>query len=114
MAAQFAGPGLSLAAHNWYVSVLAEGGIVGIVMWLLLLGSLAIALRSRPTFPRSMGFGVLGAYAVGSLFLEAPASFQTSALAILVIVAAMTSDWPAPLESAQSPVADIASAPLST
>lgn len=104
MAAQFAGPGLSLAAHNWYVAVLAEGGIVGIVMWVLVLGALAIALRSRPAFPRSMGLGVLGAYAVGSLFLEAPVSFATSVLAILVIVAAMVSRWPRPQNATQPPV----------
>jgi O-antigen ligase len=106
MSAQFAGPGVSLGAHNWYISVLAEEGTVGIVIWILLLGALVIALRSRPTFPRSIGFGVLGTYAVGSLFLEAPTSFQTSALAILVIVAAMTSDWPAPLGAGRPPASD--------
>ena len=93
MSAQFAGPGLSFVPHNWYISVLAEEGTVGIVLWLLLLVALVIALRSRPRFPRAIGFGVLGAYAVGSLFLEAPTSFQTSALPILVIVAALTGDW---------------------
>jgi len=94
MSAQFVGPGLPFVAHNWYIDVLAEEGTVGIVLWVLLLGALVIALRSRPVFPRSVGFGVLAAYAFGSLFLEAPTSFQTSALPILVIVAAMTSDWP--------------------
>ena len=95
MSAQFAGPGVALGAHNWYLSVLAEGGLVGITLWALLLVALVLALRTRRTFPRSMGFGVLGAYAVGSLFLDAPASFQTSALALLVIVAALAGDWPA-------------------
>lgn len=97
MSSQFAGPGVSLAAHNWYANLLAEGGIVGIVIWIMLLGALVVALRSRPKFPRSMGFGVLGTYVVGSLFLEPPTSFQTSALAILVIVAAIASDWPSSL-----------------
>jgi O-antigen ligase len=96
LSAQFTGPGLSLEAHNWYISVLAEEGTAGIVMWALLLVALVIALRSRPRLPQSIGFGVLGAYAVGSLFLEAPTSFQTSAVPILAIVAALAADWTTP------------------
>ena len=95
MSSQVAGPGFAMAAHNWYVNVLAEQGIVGTVIWMLLLVALVIALKSRPAFPRSMGFGVLGAYAVASLFLEPPGSFQTSALPVLVIVAALVGDWTA-------------------
>ena len=72
---------------------------MGVAIWALLLIALVNALRTRPTFPRSMGLGVLGAYAVGSLFLEAPTSFQTSAFPILVIVAALVSDWTAPFGS---------------
>lgn len=103
MSSQVTGPGFALVAHNWYVSVLAELGAVGIVMWALLLGTLVITLRSRPTFPQSMGLGVLGSYAVGSILLEAPTSFQTSILAIIVIIAALASYWPAQLGSAQPP-----------
>lgn len=106
MSSQFAGPGIALGAHNWYVSVLAELGIVGIVIWILLLLALVMALRSRPTFARSMGFGVLATYAVGSMFLEAPTSFQTSAFAILIVVAAITSDWPTPLGANRPPTND--------
>ena len=94
MSTQFIGPGVSLVAHNWYSSVLAEEGLMGIALWTLLIGTSGIALRSRPAFPRSIGVGVLGAYVVGCLSLEAPISFQTSMLAILVIVAAICSKWP--------------------
>ena len=110
MSAQFAGPGISLVAHNWYVGVLAEEGLVGVAIWALLLIALVNALRTRPTFPRSMGLGVLGAYAVGSLFLEAPTSFQTSAFPILVIVAALVSDWTAPFGSGRHLAKEEASA----
>jgi len=112
MSAKFAGPGVDLAAHNWYINVLAEGGTVGIVLWILLLVAVAMALRSRPTFPRSTGFGVLGAYVAGSLFLEPPTSFQTSALPILVIVAALVSDWTAPSEAGRPPGDGEVPAPL--
>lgn len=114
MSAQFAGPGLSLVAHNWYVSVLAEEGLVGIVLWILLLITVVLRLRSRPRFARSIGFGVLGAYAVGNLFLEAPTSFQTSAFPILVIVAALTSDWADPLGSGSPPTGEDPVAPASS
>ena len=103
MSAEAAGPGVSLAAHNWYINVLAEEGTVGIVLWTLLLVALVMALRSRPRLPRAIGFGVLGAYVVGSLFLEPPTSFQTSALPILVIVAALVGDWTTPLGAPRSP-----------
>jgi O-antigen ligase len=96
MSPQFTGPGNSINAHNWYMSVLAEQGTVGIVLTTMLLVALVAALRTRPTFPRSVGFGALGAYAVGLLFLEAPTTFETSVLPILVIVAALASAWTTP------------------
>lgn len=105
MSAQFVGPGNGLVAHNWYVSVLAEQGAVGIILTALLLVTLLRALRSRASFPRSIGFAVLGAYAVGGLFLEAPTSFQTSVLAIIVIVAALVSDWSTRGGKAHPPIA---------
>ncbi len=103
MSAQFTGPGNSINAHNWYVSVLAEQGTVGIVLTTMLLVALVAALRKRPRFPRSVGFGVLGAYAVGLLYLEAPTTFQTSVLPILVIVAALASDWSSPPRAGRPP-----------
>ncbi len=94
--AQFTGPGQHIVAHNWYISVLAEQGMVGIVLTTMLLVALVAALRTRPRFPRSVGFGALGAYAVGMVFLEAPTTFETSVLPILVIVAALAGDWTTP------------------
>lgn len=80
-------------SHNWYVQVLAEQGVIGAILWGLLLLTVVAALRSRPPFPRAIGLAVFAVYVVGSLFAEPPTSFQTSGLAILVLVAALTSDW---------------------
>jgi O-antigen ligase len=112
MSAQFTGPGNSIVAHNWYLIVLAEQGTVGIVLTTLLLVALVAALRTRPRFPRSVGFGALGAYAVGALYLEAPTSFETSVLPILVIVAALASDWTTPPRAGRPPADEEVPAPL--
>jgi O-antigen ligase len=112
MSAQFTGPGNSINAHNWYVSVLAEQGVVGFVLTTMLLVALVAALRTRPRFPRSVGFGALGAYAVGVLYLEAPTTFETSVLPILVIVAALASDWTTPPRAGRPPADEVEPAPV--
>lgn len=80
-------------SHNWYFGLLAEQGAVGAVLWFLLLLTTVMKLRSRPPFPRSIGLAILVVYVVGSLFTEPPTSFQTSGFALLVLVAALASDW---------------------
>ena len=85
--------GAGLVAHNWYGTVLAEQGLLGIVIWLLMLVTVAMWLRSRPARPRSIGFAMFGAVIVGCLFLEPPTSFQTSVLPTIVLVASLVGDW---------------------
>lgn len=82
-----------IAAHNWYINVLAELGAVGIALWTLLLIAVLVALRSRPPTGWMVGVSVFTTVAVGSLFLEPPTSFQASALSSIVIVAALVGDW---------------------
>lgn len=82
-----------LAAHNWYSNVLAEQGLFGILAWCGVLIAVAVALRVRPVDPRSVGFGMLGAVVIGSLFLELPTSFQAAALPALVTTMALAGDW---------------------
>lgn len=84
------------ASHNWYMSVLAEQGSVGIVLWILLLVAIAIALRPRPTLPRSIGYGVLGVLVVASLFLEPPLETQGSIPTALILTAALVATWRVP------------------
>jgi O-antigen ligase len=82
-------------AHNWYLTVLAEQGAVGVVLVALLSVALVRALRTRPRTARTTGFAVLGSLAAASLFLEPPTSFQTLAVPSIVLVAALVGTWPA-------------------
>jgi O-antigen ligase len=90
MSAQYVG--FPIESHDWYLNVLAEEGIVGIALWVPMLVAVAIGLRRRSRSPRSVGYAVLATYAVGCAFLQPPDSVQTSALAVLMIVAAVVGD----------------------
>lgn len=80
-------------AHNWYLSVLAEQGMVGIVLLVLLSVALVRAMQSRPPTARTTGFAVLGSLAAASVFLEPPTSFQTLAAPSIILVAALVGNW---------------------
>jgi hypothetical protein len=82
-----------IVAHNWYGTVLAEQGLLGIVLWALALIAASRWLRERPARPRSIGFALLGAFAVGCMFLSVPTSFQMSTIPIVVLTAALVADW---------------------
>jgi len=91
--------GFPIESHNWYLDVLAEEGLVGVALWIPMLLSVAIALHRVARTPRSIGYAVLTAYVVGCVSLQPPDSFQTSGLAVLLIVAALVGRWPpAPAE----------------
>jgi len=96
LSAQVAGLSAGIASHNWYVQVLAELGTVGIILWMLLLAAILVKLWRRAPAAKIVGIGVLATYAAGSMFLEAPTSFQTSALPIIVILAALVGNWAQP------------------
>jgi O-antigen ligase len=93
LSSQFTSLHFSIGSHNWYMSVLAEQGLVGAILWLLLLATVAYKLWSRPPAPRWVGFAVLGVFAAGSAFVTQPVSFQTAVLPVIVIVAALVGDW---------------------
>jgi len=93
LSAQFTEGHFSIGSHNWYMNVLAEQGLVGAVLWSLLLVSVVLQLRSRAVPARLVGFGVLAVFAAGSLFTTQPASFQTAVLPLIVICAALVGDW---------------------
>jgi O-antigen ligase len=93
MSALVTDQGAGLAAHNWYGTVLAEQGVAGILLWLLMLVAVGVWLRSRPARPRSIGLAMFGAVVVGCLFLEPPTSFQTSVLPIIVLTGALVGQW---------------------
>lgn len=89
-------------AHNWYANVLAEQGALGIS--LVVLASMLIVARLwwAPPSRRSLALSVLGAYAVGCIFTEAPSHFPTSAIAWLVVGAALARPAPGEAETRQS------------
>ncbi len=95
MSTQVPGVSVPINAHNWYVNVLAEQGIVGVVLWILLAVSLVAALKRRPPAARAVGLAMLATIAVACLFLEAPTSFQTFALPSIVVVACLAGRWEA-------------------
>ena len=52
-------------AHNTFLSVLVEQGVIGLSLFCALLGVLALSLRAMPPFPRKMWMVCLGVWAVG-------------------------------------------------
>ena len=84
-------------AHNWYLAVLAEQGLVGVALWISLALAVVVRLRTRSRPARTVGFTMLAALAAASLFLEAPTSFQTFGLPCLVLAAALVADWSIPV-----------------
>jgi O-antigen ligase len=88
-----AGTTVPIGAHNWYMNVLAEQGLVGIVIWLLLVVAVAQWLRTRAAFPRSIGYAVGATFVIGCMFLEPLTTIQTSVLALMVVTAALVADW---------------------
>ena len=93
LSAQFTAGHFAIESHNWYINVLAEQGLVGAVLWALLLVSVVLRLRVRPAPARLVGFGVLAVYTAGSLSTTQPTDLQTSVLPLIVISAALVGDW---------------------
>lgn len=93
LSSQFTSLHFAIGSHNWYMSVLAEQGLVGAILWLLLVATVAYKLWSRPPAARWVGIAVLGVFTVGSAFATQPVSFQTAVLPVIVIVAALVGDW---------------------
>lgn len=87
------GSSTPINAHNWYLTVLAEQGIVGAI--LVALAAIAVVIRvwSLPAARRALAYGILGALAMSSLFLEPPTSFQMLATPLIILVAAITATW---------------------
>jgi O-antigen ligase len=81
------------ASHNYYMTLLAEEGLVGSVLWGLVLVSVAYALRHRPPIARSIGYASFVVFLMGSMFLDPPHEDQMSVLMAAAVVAALVGDW---------------------
>jgi O-antigen ligase len=93
MTAQVTENRLSIVAHNWYGTVFAEQGLLGVALWGLLLLSVVVALRRRPPPQQQTGAAVLASIVAGSFFLQPPTQFQLAALPVIVITAALVGVW---------------------
>ena len=84
---------VDIVAHNWYVQVLAELGLVGFVMWALFIGATLVALSrvSRPA--RSVGLSVLVVWLAASLTLSPPTLYRMTGPVLIVVAAACVADW---------------------
>jgi len=85
--------GYSIESHNWYMNVLAEQGLVGVALWLPMLAAVGLRLYRLAPTPKVVGVAVFVTYIVGSAFLQPPLSVQTSAFAVIAVVAALIGDW---------------------
>ena len=82
-----------ITSHNWYVGLLAETGITGLVLWALFIAASVLALRNRPPTARTLGYSVLAAWMVASVFIEVPRIYATSGVVLIVLAAAIAADW---------------------
>jgi O-antigen ligase len=84
---------ISIVAHNWYGTVFAEQGLLGVVLWGAFMVSVLVALRRRPHPQRMIGTAIMGAFLAGSFFLQPPTQFQLSALPVIAVTAAIVGLW---------------------
>lgn len=95
-------------AHDWYVSVLAEQGLVGAIVFGALVVWLAVALfRARHPL-RDTALALLAAYAISSFFIDSVPSVSISIIAWLTFAAVLAPrlDLPARLLARRQPRPD--------
>lgn len=80
-------------AHNWYITVLGEGGLIGLALWALFIIAVVLGLRERSQHARSVGYPVIAAWMTASLFLEVPMLYQPTALVVIILAASLAADW---------------------
>jgi O-antigen ligase len=82
-----------ISSHNWYMAVLAEQGLIGIVLWAGFLLAVIALIRRRPKPVARIGLAVLVSHIVSSLFTNMAGSYQASSLLIVVVTAVIVADW---------------------
>ena len=82
-----------IAAHNWYVQVLAELGLVGMLIWGLFIVAAAVALRHRVRPARIVGYSMLATFVVASMSMSPPTSFRLAGPMLISIAAAIAAVW---------------------
>jgi hypothetical protein len=94
----------NLAAHNLYLSLLAESGVFGLIGWtVMILGFLAVVVLRIIAQPRSPDRVLVAALAAAIIGWSVSSAglhlsyFRTFAL-VLAMVAAVAPEWPVPAE----------------
>ena len=82
---RFVGNSFATSAHNQYLKILAEQGIVGMLLYVAGAAALLIAMRRSGSPWRQTAIAMLAVYAVSGLFLEPLTTFQTSGILWLVL-----------------------------
>ncbi len=77
-------------SHNQYLSIVAEQGLVGVVVVVLVVALTAYALWKSRSPLRSAAVAMGAAYLVLSFFINSTVSFQGSSIVWLVMAAALT------------------------
>jgi O-antigen ligase len=80
-------------AHNWYLTVLAEQGVVGVLLWAGIAVAAVDTLRRSPPPAREVGVATLAALATAALFLEPPTTLQLIAVPLIVLAASGVAVW---------------------
>lgn len=84
---------VGIAAHNWYVQVLAELGLAGFVLWCLFNLAIILALARRPWAARLVGYPILAVWMIASLSLSPPTAFVVSGPVLIAVAVAVVADW---------------------
>lgn len=84
---------VGIAAHNWYVQVLAELGIAGFALWALFTAAILLALRRKSKPARAVGYPVLVVWMVAGLSLAPPTAFEVTGPVLIIVAAASVAVW---------------------
>ncbi len=82
-----------ITAHNWYVQVLAELGLAGIVIWGLFILAATFALKDRSLPARVVGYSMLVAFMVASMSMSPLTNFRLAGPILISIAAATVARW---------------------
>jgi O-antigen ligase len=76
-------------AHSWYLDVLAEQGLVGVVLAAIASWLLVVRVLRAPPMRLWLALAILVAYAIGCAFTESPPYLPTSGVAWLAVGGAL-------------------------
>lgn len=91
------------ASHNLYSVILAEQGIVGVILVVSFGVALLGAIRRREVTARAVGLGVLSILSIGAFFLEPTLETSWSVPAAIVLTLVLAADWQTRQEKVNAP-----------